>query len=629
MQNGYYLSVYTHIDPLCFAYQIPVRHDQNMALWHLEGDSVKLIRYWEFERYTGEKHHALSFFNKQQAVHFINTLLAEVNLSVSQLIAIWGTPELALTDSHTTAWLPTLGNLNSHTLAHVFSGMFVDTELLKNKTIISLAMDGGPDTVLDTIDNHSSLYAGALLQNGKLAIFPISSPGGLWSFISHKLSMKEGSLMALGSACQCSFLNTKINFTPIYTLADYQANLIQLEALCAEAKTICESNTNIIHSGLDNRFSLHENQISAVVKIIQQVSTKWTLATIENIITNYRIDTKNSILSINGGFALNCPTNTAAMESYNFAAFSAPPCVNDSGIALGYGLMAFYKTVPNFNFSLEHAGHGYSNTLLNQTAERIDLFVSDIEQGPVVWVERGAEIGPRALGRRSLLIDPRSESQKTQTNIIKQRQWWRPVAPVILAPELPQWFNQGWSSPYMLHAYDVKPDKKHIIPAVLHLDNTARIQTLTPNEAPLLAKALDYFFKATGVPMLGNTSLNNKGQPILNTYHQAIEFAKQHNIAICYLDGYRLKIGEATEDAIPPGVTDSLGSKLQSQKVDVKAVKQKLNPFNLSRNELKFYWYNPKLRKLDLQKQQDVRKLQRAYKLASKNGLPETEIRTD
>jgi len=109
------------------------------------------------------------------------------------------------------------------------------------------------------------------------------------------------------------------------------------------------------------------------------------------------------------------------------------------------------------------------------------IFVDDLEKDIIVWYDACAEIGPKALGHRSILGDPRKLETKNRLNVVKQRQFWRPVAPIILRECLNDWFEDDFESPFMLQTSKVQKDKKALIPAVLHYDDTARIQTIENN----------------------------------------------------------------------------------------------------------------------------------------------------
>jgi len=133
------------------------------------------------------------------------------------------------------------------------------------------------------------------------------------------------------------------------------------------------------------------------------------------------------------------------------------------------------------------------------------------------------EFGPRALGARSILASPLHASMQARLNDIKDREDFRPVAPVVLEEEAGNWFDHAGVSPFMLFVFDVLPDKADRIPAVRHVDGTARIQTINRQQHPLYYDLIHAFQKQTGVPVLVNTSFNTRGEPIVCSPRDAIE----------------------------------------------------------------------------------------------------------
>jgi carbamoyltransferase len=133
------------------------------------------------------------------------------------------------------------------------------------------------------------------------------------------------------------------------------------------------------------------------------------------------------------------------------------------------------------------------------------------------------EFGPRALGARSILASPIHAEMQARLNDIKDREDFRPVAPVVLESEAAEWFEGAGQSPYMLFVYCVRADKANKIPAVRHVDGTARIQTVNEKQHPRYHALLEEFKKLTGVPVLVNTSFNTRGEPIVCTPRDAIE----------------------------------------------------------------------------------------------------------
>jgi len=266
---------------------------------------------------------------------------------------------------------------------------------------------------------------------------------------------------------------------------------------------------------------------------------------------------------MSGGFALNCPTNSRLMAKYGFRSLLAPPSVDDGGQAMGIGLAAFHEKTGGqpFKFSFPSPYLGRANTDLTAAAAEFaefvevderaalsretadvdyDLAVRDILNAPVAWFAGRSEIGPRALGNRSLLADPTSRAAKSALNQLKLREWWRPVAPVVLEEHLADWFEDSRPSPYMLETFTIRADCRHLIPAVAHLDDSARVQSVRWEQNPALYALLTSFHRRTGVPILCNTSLNDKGEPIIDTIREAFNFCLRRRVAVGYFNGHRI-----------------------------------------------------------------------------------------
>ncbi|HEX7297741.1 MAG TPA: carbamoyltransferase C-terminal domain-containing protein, partial [Solirubrobacteraceae bacterium] len=149
-----------------------------------------------------------------------------------------------------------------------------------------------------------------------------------------------------------------------------------------------------------------------------------------------------------------------------------------------------------------------------------DVLAAD---GVVAWFQGASEYGPRALGRRSLLADPRSAANVERLNDVKGREQFRPVAPMVLEERAPELFDGPLPSPYMLFTHRVRAAWRERIPAVVHVDGTARIQTVSPAREPLVAALLRAFERRTGVPVVVNTSLNTAGRPMVDAPRDALE----------------------------------------------------------------------------------------------------------
>jgi carbamoyltransferase len=158
---------------------------------------------------------------------------------------------------------------------------------------------------------------------------------------------------------------------------------------------------------------------------------------------------------------------------------------------------------------------------LDQVAEEVaEMLAQDLIVG---WYQGRMEFGPRSLGGRSILASPIHAEMQVRLNEIKDREDFRPVAPIVLEEEAGRWFKGATVSPFMLFVFDVLADKAELIPAVRHTDGTARVQTLNRAQNPACYDLLKAFFARTGVPVLVNTSFNTRGEPIVCTPRDAIE----------------------------------------------------------------------------------------------------------
>jgi carbamoyltransferase len=243
-------------------------------------------------------------------------------------------------------------------------------------------------------------------------------------------------------------------------------------------------------------------------------------------------------LCMAGGVALNCVMNAKLRDHGPFKQVWVQPAAGDAGTALGAALwIDFSERGGTHPALMEHAylGPGFSaeeieaflhgskvpyRRLGNIAREAADLLTEDKVLG---WFQGRMEFGPRALGARSILASPINAAMQARLNAIKDREDFRPVAPVVLEEEVGRWFVNGGVSPYMLFVFDVVPEKAAHIPAVRHVDGTARIQTVNRTQNPLYYDVIRAFAARTGVPVLINTSFNTRGEPIVCTPRDALE----------------------------------------------------------------------------------------------------------
>ena len=198
------------------------------------------------------------------------------------------------------------------------------------------------------------------------------------------------------------------------------------------------------------------------------------------------------------------------------------PNPGDAGSSLGAAAALYGKHINWKNPYL-----GYDLGVEYPVAEIITGLIRD----KIVAVASGkAEYGPRALGNRSILADPRDPNIKEKVNLIKKRELFRPFAPVVMEEHASKWFNIDFPSPYMQYAVEcLQPDR---IPAVVHKDGTSRVQTVNKEQHPGLYEVLYNWYSITGVPVLLNTSLNIKGQPLLNDETDILEWEQTYSTKI-------------------------------------------------------------------------------------------------
>lgn len=239
-----------------------------------------------------------------------------------------------------------------------------------------------------------------------------------------------------------------------------------------------------------------------------------------DLMCDWKMKTGKDNLVFMGGCALNSKANTALWKIFKNVWIMPNP--GDAGSALGAAAALYGSHV-------EWAGP-YLGTNIGGDYP-VDKIVNALIKDKVAAVASGkAEYGPRALGNRSILADPRDPDIKDKVNLIKKRELFRPFAPVVMEEYASEWFDMDYSSPYM--QFTPKCLKPDLIPSVVHADGTSRVQTVNKDQHPGLYSVLKKFYEKTGVPVLLNTSLNIKGQPILNDEKDVIEWENYYKSAI-------------------------------------------------------------------------------------------------
>lgn len=331
-------------------------------------------------------------------------------------------------------------------------------------------------------------------------------------------------------------------------LAPYGSQNINIESSLRDYITIGHDYdvTPLTRGGLDAGIKRLENEFqrpretnpgdfSEWQKDLAYVTQKLLEEIVTDIIEEYTDELNASTVGLTGGVALNCKMNKKIMELDGVNDLIIQPIAHDGGLAIGGGVLGSTSTKMDMNSV--YYGPSYSTdeitSILDENKidyEIIDniesLIAEELTNDKLVgWFQGRTEMGPRALGNRSILADPRTKESRNRVNeFVKHREQWRPFAPSILEDSVDEYLVNGQSAPYMIRTFDVKEDKKSDISAVLHpADETTRPQTVMKKENPRYYRLLSEFEELTGIPVILNTSFNDSGEPIVNTPTEAIK----------------------------------------------------------------------------------------------------------
>jgi len=296
-----------------------------------------------------------------------------------------------------------------------------------------------------------------------------------------------------------------------------------------------------------NDFSLVRDQDKNIAFEIQKQVEEKMIALVEKAIDT----TGESNVVISGGFGLNCVCNYKLVKHFPDIKFYVDPVAHDGGTAIGLAQYAWFNyaqdmepkklaslylsTPPDYN-QLNPLAQMVDNIVIEDAS--VDYVAELLDQGNIVALFQGrAEAGPRALGNRSILFDPRHPAGKDLVNSVKHREWFRPFAGSVLEEHASEWFDMAGleSSPFMMYAVDVAADKVDQIPAVTHVDNTCRIQTVNKSQNEHYYNLINAFYKRTQVPIIFNTSFNLAGQPLVETIVDAVATLVNSDISYLYM----------------------------------------------------------------------------------------------
>ncbi len=259
-------------------------------------------------------------------------------------------------------------------------------------------------------------------------------------------------------------------------------------------------------------------------------------------------------LCLAGGVALNCVANGRLMRETDFERLFFYPAAGDTGTSVGAALVVEHllnKGKRSMEIASEYLGQGFTpaqvRTVLDRGQLRYHTLLAPeltaarmVADGLIIaWFQGRAEFGPRALGNRSIVADPRRRDMKDLLNAtVKFREPFRPYAPSVLEESCGKYFASDVPSPYMLRAYPTRPEMIDVLPAITHVDGTARVQTVNEKQNPRYYRLIREFGRLTGVDCVLNTSFNIRGEPIINTVDEAIKCLMTTGLDALFVEDY-------------------------------------------------------------------------------------------
>jgi len=263
-------------------------------------------------------------------------------------------------------------------------------------------------------------------------------------------------------------------------------------------------------------------------------------------------------LALAGGCALNSVANGKLFERTPFRRTYIQPAAGDEGLAIGAALHTYHSVLKQpRRHQLQHAylGPEFSDSRIQAALQSAGLQFRKLDRGPLLdavaeqiaagnvigWFQGRMEWGPRALGNRSIVAHPGLPNMKDVLNArIKHREWFRPFAPSILADKQHEYFEHDHPSPFMLHVYKIRPEKRKALCAVNHVDDTGRLQTVTREENPIYYDLISAFERKTGIPVILNTSFN-ENEPIVCTPEEAIDCFQRTRMDVLAIGPFLVK----------------------------------------------------------------------------------------
>ncbi|MGP1475422.1 MAG: carbamoyltransferase C-terminal domain-containing protein [Treponema sp.] len=413
------------------------------------------------------------------------------------------------------------------------------------------SVEGGfnDNSLLVSIDGGSSLgnYSAFLFKDGKFKLIENNWEAlGFASklFNDNSLSFK---MLGAGPGSHCSVPGKLMGFASWGT---YDPKIEKWLRDNNYFKEYWNREEEILKSIADNfgvkaEFKTEDPFMQNIAATMQRIFEKAIISKIQELKQKYGCD----YLYYGGGCALNIVTNTKLYESHFFKQIFVAPCCNDSGLSIG---AACLLELQKGNIIKLHSPY-LNNVQIDETSIELDdkeihKIAELIKRGGIVGISNGvAEVGPRALGNRSLVARPDNKDISKRLSMeVKKREWYRPVAPIMLKEIAKKVSDEaiGEASKYMLMDFHIKKEFHNVLEGVVHANGTARIQTLeNEKENPFMYRLLK-FLAEEGILALTNTSFNAAGEPLVHTIEQAKESAKKMNLDGLVINGKLLVRGE-------------------------------------------------------------------------------------
>jgi len=383
-----------------------------------------------------------------------------------------------------------------HHAAHAAMGFY--TSKFPNATII----------VVDAIGEWDTTSIWSADSKGLKCIFRTTYPNSMGLFYSAAteaigLKPNEEEYILMGMAAYGKPTYTKLLKDKLFKIWDGPRSKLRYN----------------LHRGMKPWITIHPDDYINFAASVQQIFKEYMISLCAY--AQVHIPSKNLIIT--GGGALNCAVNGEIDQLKAFDRIWIPPNPGDAGLSLG---AIAYHTKQAVNLDHAYLGHDIK--------KHVDIrsVIDYLHQGQVIAVASGrAEFGPRALGNRSILADPRCINIKDQVNAVKKREPFRPFAPAILAEHADEYFELNHNC-YDYMQFAVKCRRPDLFPAIIHEDGTSRVQTVNKDNPSILRPILEAWYEKTGCPMLLNTSMNIKGEPLVNTVWDARMFSLSNKVPV-------------------------------------------------------------------------------------------------